>query len=141
MINISWEENNRVYRNGKKMTECLFISWNNINTTQYRYEYGKAMKYRHATDIVSVMYKYTYLVSYNFLGNGEYMKFNKLASSCIKLKFCRSKPQFDTAVYIWWLFDDISFTDLHLKALRADTVTHRGDRVKVVIFSPNLITW
>ena len=28
---------------------------------------GKAMKYRHATDIVSVMYKYTYIVSYNLL--------------------------------------------------------------------------
>ena len=47
------------------MNECLFISLNNINTTQYRYEDGKAMKHTHATDIVSVMYKCTYIVSYN----------------------------------------------------------------------------
>ncbi len=56
------------------------------------------MKYRQATDIVSVMYKYAYIVYYKlyfFLGNGEYMEFNKLASSCIKFKFCRTKPQLD----------------------------------------------
>ena len=52
----------------------------------------------HATDIVSIMYKYTYIVSYIFLGNGEYMKLNKLASSCIQFKCCRSKPHFDMAV-------------------------------------------
>ena len=32
-----------------------------------------------------------------------------------------------------WLFDGISFADLHLAALRADTVPHRGDRRKIVI--------
>ena len=30
----------------------------------------------------------------------------------------------------------ISFTDLHLAATRADSVTHRGDRWKVVIILP-----
>ena len=28
---------------------------------------------------------------------------------------------------VWWLFDDISLTDLPLAALRAATVTHRGE--------------
>ena len=34
---------------------------------------------------------------------------------------------------------DISFADLDLAAVRADSVTHRGDRGKVVIFSPYTI--
>ena len=34
---------------------------------------------------------------------------------------------------VWWLYDDISFADLDLEAVRADYVTHRGDHEEVVI--------